>query len=111
RALARAGAGPHGDGDRARVQPSRRRPARHCRPAGTAPDGEVMSALLQVEELRLAVGRRELIHGVSFSLSAGAVTGLIGESGSGKTLTALSVIRARNLRQVRIAGGSIRLEG
>jgi oligopeptide/dipeptide ABC transporter ATP-binding protein len=70
-----------------------------------------MSALLQVEELRLAVGRRELIHGVSFSLSAGAVTGLIGESGSGKTLTALSVIRARNLRQVRIAGGSIRLEG
>src|SRR5690606_24312442 len=74
-----------------------------------------MASLLHVDGLRLAVdstqGPKELIHDVSFQLDAGTVTGLIGESGSGKTLTALSLIRARNLRRVRRTAGRILLEG
>ena len=74
-----------------------------------------MTPLLEVEDLRLSVvarhGARELIHGVSFGIDHGTVTSLIGESGSGKTLTALSLIRARNLRSIRRTSGSILLEG
>ncbi len=48
--------------------------------------------LLAVENLRIAVGERELVHGVSFALRKGETLALVGESGSGKTLTALSLL-------------------
>jgi peptide/nickel transport system ATP-binding protein len=48
--------------------------------------------LLSVEKLSLAAGGRVLVREVSLSLAAGRVLGLIGGSGSGKSLTALSVI-------------------
>ena len=61
--------------------------------------GAVVSeaALIEVENLRtsFAVGsqRVEAVRGVSFSIAAGEVFGLIGESGSGKTVTGLSLLR------------------
>lgn len=53
-----------------------------------------MTALLQVEDLRIGfAGRSEpVLHGVSFEVAADDWTGLIGESGSGKSLTALAVL-------------------
>ena len=48
--------------------------------------------VLSVRDLRVAVGAIEVIHGISFSLERGQRTGLIGESGSGKTLTALAIM-------------------
>jgi len=48
--------------------------------------------LLNVSGLTVRVGSIEAIHGISFSLMAGSRTGLIGESGSGKTLTALAIM-------------------
>jgi peptide/nickel transport system ATP-binding protein len=50
------------------------------------------SAVLEVEDLRVLVGAIEVVHGISFTLEAGQRTGLIGESGSGKTLTALALM-------------------
>jgi peptide/nickel transport system ATP-binding protein len=47
---------------------------------------------LRVEDLRVRVGGVEAVRGVSFALEAGSRTGLIGESGSGKTLTALALM-------------------
>ncbi len=47
---------------------------------------------LVVEDLTVYVGALEVIHGISFVLAAGQRTGLIGESGSGKTLTALALM-------------------
>jgi peptide/nickel transport system ATP-binding protein len=47
---------------------------------------------LEVGGLRVLVGELEAVHGVSFRLERGRRTGLIGESGSGKTVTALAML-------------------
>ncbi|WP_239065067.1 ABC transporter ATP-binding protein [Streptomyces sp. S4.7] len=52
--------------------------------------------LLQVEELEVALtggaNTGTVIDSVSFSVDAGRTTGLIGESGSGKTMSAMSIV-------------------
>lgn len=48
--------------------------------------------LLTVENLRVAFGAREVVHGVSFDIRPGEKLALVGESGSGKTITALSLL-------------------
>jgi peptide/nickel transport system ATP-binding protein len=48
--------------------------------------------ILAVEDLTVRVGSIEVTHKLSFGLEAGQRTGLIGESGSGKTLTALAIM-------------------
>jgi len=47
---------------------------------------------LVVEDLTVRVGSIEVVHKLRFALEAGQRTGLIGESGSGKTLTALAIM-------------------
>jgi len=48
--------------------------------------------VVRVSDLSVRVGTVEAVHSVGFELAAGRRTGLIGESGSGKTLTALAVM-------------------
>lgn len=53
--------------------------------------------LLRVRNLRTSFGQGdnavEVVKGVSFDLAEGEVLGLIGESGSGKTMTGLSILQ------------------
>ncbi len=49
-----------------------------------------MAALLDVRNLSLATAGARLIHDLSFAIAPGERFGLIGESGSGKSLTALA---------------------
>ncbi len=51
-----------------------------------------MSALLEVNDLRISFAGKEVVHGVNFSLAPGEKLALVGESGSGKTVTALSLL-------------------
>jgi microcin C transport system ATP-binding protein len=50
-------------------------------------------ALLEIDNLRVAFGEREVVHGVSLAIEKGETLALVGESGSGKSVTALSVLR------------------
>ncbi len=70
-----------------------------------------MAALLEVD--RLVTSRTfgpALVDDVSFTLAAGRVLGLVGESGCGKSLTAFSVMGLLP-QGVKVTGGEVRLLG
>ncbi|HRL98403.1 MAG TPA: dipeptide ABC transporter ATP-binding protein [Acidovorax sp.] len=55
--------------------------------------GDAVSPLLDVQDLHVRFGSKEVVRGVNFSIAAGEKLALVGESGSGKTITALSLLR------------------
>lgn len=72
-------------------------------------------SLLSVENLRVgfqtADGFGTAVDDVSFSLSSNETLGIVGESGCGKSVTALSVLRLIQDPPGKIVGGSIMFEG
>ena len=70
--------------------------------------------LLNVRNLHISFGRgsdaREIVHDLSFSVSAGEILALVGESGCGKSVTALSLLHLLP-RQGRVTGGQILFDG
>ena len=50
-------------------------------------------SLLDIENLSVSIGRATVLYDVSLALDAGEILGVIGESGSGKSMTALSVMQ------------------
>lgn len=71
--------------------------------------------ILEVRDLRthffLRRGVVKAVDGVSFSLRKGEVLGLVGESGCGKSLTALSVMRLLPKGSARTIAGEVILDG
>lgn len=68
-----------------------------------------MGSLVEVSKLTIAAGDATLVDDLSFSIRPGEVLALIGESGSGKTTTALALMGyARH--GCRIAGGQVRID-
>ncbi len=67
--------------------------------------------LLAVADLRVAFGRSrtEVLHGISFEIAPQERVGVIGESGSGKSVTALAVMGL--LAENATVSGSVRLHG
>ncbi len=70
-----------------------------------------MTGIVEVQDLGVTFGRRNRlgVENVSFSIAAGERVGLIGESGSGKSVTALAIMGL--LSETAAATGSIRLKG
>jgi peptide/nickel transport system ATP-binding protein len=71
--------------------------------------------LLEVEDLGVAFTRKGepdsvAVDGVSFDVQPGEVVGLVGESGCGKSVTSLAIMRLLPERGVRVSG-SARMEG
>jgi peptide/nickel transport system ATP-binding protein len=71
--------------------------------------------LLQVEnlgvEFRTLHGPVRAVAGISFAIGAGETVGLVGESGCGKTVTGLSLLRLVPSPPGRYATGHVRLNG
>jgi peptide/nickel transport system ATP-binding protein len=65
--------------------------------------------ILEVSDLTIDIAGRRVVDGVSFSVPEGARVGLIGESGSGKSVTALAILGL--LPDGARASGSVRWDG
>jgi peptide/nickel transport system ATP-binding protein len=83
-------------------------------PEGAMPVSAV-APLLQVEGLQTCFDTRQgtvtAVNGMSFTLNEGETLAIVGESGCGKSMTALSIMRLIPEPPGRIGGGSVRLAG
>ena len=72
-------------------------------------------SLLEIKNLTTVFdtdrGTVTAVDDVSFSIEAGETLGVVGESGCGKSVTALSVMRLLQKPTGRIAGGKILMNG
>ncbi len=82
--------------------------------AGNVTRGKVKK-LLACERVRVSIklphGMADAVRGVSFSLGPTDTLGIVGESGCGKTMTALAVMRLVPDPPGKISGGEIFFEG
>jgi len=73
------------------------------------------SQILEVKDLRVHFhtleGTVKAVNGVSFALNKGETLGLVGESGCGKSVTALTLLRLMPSPPAHIAGGQVMLHG
>jgi peptide/nickel transport system ATP-binding protein len=76
---------------------------------------QVSTALLAIEDLQTHFFTRDgvvrAVDGVSYAVEAGETLAVVGESGCGKSVTALSILRLVPSPPGRIVGGAIRFEG
>lgn len=76
---------------------------------------EAGAPLLEVKELRTHFytpdGVAPAVDGVSFKVHRGETLGIVGESGCGKSVTSLSILRLIPEQAGRIAGGQILFDG
>ncbi len=70
--------------------------------------------LLEVQDLKtyfkVKAGRVRAVDGVSFAIKSGEKLGVVGESGCGKSVTALSIMRLLPQPPAEYAGGSVLFE-
>lgn len=68
-------------------------------------------AKIEVEDLRLSYGHREVIHGVSFDVRANEILGVIGPAQSGKTSLLRCLNRTIDFVSDAYVSGTIRVDG
>ena len=100
-----------------RHQPVRRRAARHPRPeaARLMSGAQAEDTVLDVKNLQTVFftnsGLFRAVDDVSFHVNRGETLAIVGESGCGKSVSALSIMRLVPDPPGRIVGGSVTLEG
>ena len=74
-----------------------------------------MAKLLEIEDLRTqfftSAGTVRAVDGISYDVEKGETVAIVGESGCGKSVSALSILRLVPDPPGRIVGGSIRFQG
>ncbi len=63
--------------------------------------------VLSVRDLRVAVGAKQIVHGIGFDVAAGQTLGIVGESGSGKTMSVLAATGLNDAPGVSVTGSSL----
>ena len=83
--------------------------------AGGRPAAAPSSAVLEVDDLQThfftPLGTVRAVDGVSYALKSGQTLGVVGESGCGKSVSALSILRLVASPPGRVVGGAVRFEG
>ncbi|GIF23888.1 oligopeptide/dipeptide ABC transporter ATP-binding protein [Actinoplanes tereljensis] len=79
------------------------------RPSASADDVEPAPGVLEVRHLNVHFGPLRVVEDVSFSLQAGEILGIVGESGCGKSVTVSAVLDS--LGPAGRTTGSIRFDG
>jgi peptide/nickel transport system ATP-binding protein len=67
----------------------------------------VTSPALRISNLRVAIGRHEIVHGISFDVRREQTLGIVGESGSGKSMTVLAATGLLDAPGSVVAGSSV----
>ncbi|QUF07991.1 ABC transporter ATP-binding protein [Actinosynnema pretiosum subsp. pretiosum] len=74
-----------------------------------------VTALLEVDDLRVEFRTRDgvarVLNGVSYHVAAGETLAVLGESGSGKSVTAQAVMGILDTPPAHVTGGSVRFKG
>lgn len=74
-----------------------------------------MAGLIEVNDLRTSFftpeGEMRAVDGVSFSIEEGKTMGLVGESGCGKSVTSLSILRLIPMPPGKVVGGQVLFRG
>jgi len=76
-----------------------------------SPDGRLLDVVGLRTVFRGARGPVAAVNDISFHIDAGETVGVVGESGCGKSVTALSLMRLIPDPPGRIVGGTVRFEG
>ena len=78
-------------------------------------DATNVTPLLRVDALRTQFRTRDgivrAVDGVSFDVHPGETLAIVGESGCGKSVTAMSILRLLPMPPARIVSGAIEFEG
>ena len=67
--------------------------------------------LLKINNLCISINKNEIIKNVSIQINKGEMIGLVGESGCGKSLTALSIIKLIDENVMKVKSGEIQFLG
>jgi peptide/nickel transport system ATP-binding protein len=74
-----------------------------------------MAALLEIEDLKVEFdtwdGRVRVLDGISLGVNAGETLGIVGESGCGKSMTALAIMGLVPKPAGHVTGGTVRFDG
>jgi len=86
-----------------------------AQPTSPTPAGTLPPPLLDVRDLHVEFHTRDgvarAVNGVSYGVEAGETLAVLGESGSGKSVTAQAVMGILDMPPGRITGGEIHFEG
>jgi peptide/nickel transport system ATP-binding protein len=63
--------------------------------------------LIQVKDLHISFGEKEVIKGISYSLNKNEILGIVGESGSGKSVSSLALMGLLPNKLATITSGTI----